>query len=82
MSFDYNDTYAEVVNLIADQLGINKNEINDDSTLENLGADSLDRVEIVMKIEEKFGIEINDEDAEKKLHSIKDVVNYVNSLRK
>ena len=50
------------------------------STLQDLGADSLDMVEIIMKLEEQFGIEINDEDAEK-LHNISDVVDYVQNLR-
>jgi acyl carrier protein len=56
-------------------------EIQEDSTIESLGADSLDRVEIIMSLEEKFGIEINDEEAEK-LSTVRQAVDYVNSLRK
>lgn len=55
-----------VKNLITEQLGIHINEIdNNASFVEDLGADSLDTVELVMAIEEEFNIEIPDEDAEK-----------------
>lgn len=79
-SFDRNDTYAKVIDIIADKLSIDKKSITPQSTLQTLGADSLDMVEIIMKLEEYFGIEINDEDAEK-LSSVDDVVNYVHGLR-
>jgi acyl carrier protein len=78
--FEKNDTYNKVVNIIAEKLGVSKNNVTGQSTLQTLGADSLDMVEIVMKLEEQFGMEINDEDAEK-LASVNDVVEYVHGLR-
>ena len=78
--FDRNDTYAKVVNLIAQKLNIDKTIIVPTKTLQELGADSLDLVEIIMKLEEQFGMEINDADAEK-LVNIDDVVNYVHQRR-
>lgn len=56
----------KVKDIIADQLGVKKDEIKPDSSFtDDLGADSLDTVEVVMALEEEFGIEIPDEDAEK-----------------
>lgn len=78
--FDRNDTYAKVVALIAQKLNVDKSVLESNKTLQELGADSLDLVEIIMKLEEQFGIEINDEDAEK-LVNIDDVVNYVHQRR-
>lgn len=79
-SFDRADTSNKVIEIVAQKLKIDKNTITPISTLQDLGADSLDLVEIVMRLEEVFGIEINDEDAEK-LHNINDVVDYVQKLR-
>lgn len=79
--FNKADTYEKVVAIIADKLKIDKKTINEESTLLDLGADSLDLVEIIMKLEEQFGIEINDEDADK-LHNVLSVVDYVHMLRK
>ncbi|MBA3954348.1 acyl carrier protein [Candidatus Dependentiae bacterium] len=73
------DIYAKIVALIADQLSIDKSAIELNSRLETLGADSLDQVEIVMKLEEEFDIEINDHDAEE-LVTVGDVTNYVAKL--
>jgi acyl carrier protein len=78
--FDKADTSNKVIEVIAQKLKIDKNTITPISTLQDLGADSLDLVEIVMKLEEVFGIEINDADAEK-LHNVNDVVEYVQTLR-
>jgi acyl carrier protein len=80
MPFDQNDTYARVGAIIADQLNIQPNSITSQSSLEDLGADSLDRAEITIKLEEEFGIEINDKVAEK-LTNIGQVVEYVHNLR-
>lgn len=79
-TFDRNDTYNKVIDVIADKLSIDKKSISAQSTLQTLGADSLDMVQIIMHLEELFGIEINDEDAEK-LASVDDVVSYVHNLR-
>jgi acyl carrier protein len=74
-----NNIESKVIALVAEQLHMNPQEITPDATLQSLGADSLDRVELVMKFEEEFHIEIRDEDAEK-LVTIADLVNYIKNL--
>ncbi len=64
--------------IIADQLGIEQDIITEDTTLEDLGADSLALVELVMSVEEEFDIEIQDEDMEK-FKSVGDVLDYIES---
>lgn len=60
------DIKATVKQIIADELGFDENEIDDNANLElDLGADSLDVVELVMAIEEKFDVSVSDEDADK-----------------
>ena len=67
----------KVVSLIAEQLGKSENEVTLDSQfIEDLGADSLDLVELIMSMEDDFGVEIADEDAEKIL-KVSDAVDYV-----
>ena len=80
MGFEREDTYKKVVAIVASKLKIDANDVTEKATLEDLGADSLDLVEIIMKLEEEFGIEINDEDAEK-LVNVAQVVDYVHDLR-
>lgn len=80
-SFSRLDTYNKIVTLVAQKLSLQESAINQDSGLQDLGADSLDLVEIIMKLEEEFGIEIDDQKAEQ-LHTINQVVDYVHSLRK
>ena len=58
-------TYIRVINLVAEQLGVKPENIRPDQTPFDLGADSLDGVELVMAIEEEFGFEVSDSDAEK-----------------
>lgn len=65
MSFTREDTQSKVFAIIAEKLSIPKENIKTESTFKDLGADSLDVVEIIMSFEETFGIEIKDEDAEK-----------------
>ncbi|MDP2317295.1 MAG: acyl carrier protein [Pseudomonadota bacterium] len=66
-----------VKDLIAESLGVNPTEvIPDASFIDDLGADSLDIVELVMAIEKEFGIEIPDEDAEK-ISTVQDAVDYI-----
>ncbi len=70
-------TEERVIQLIIDQLGVEKEAvISGASFIEDLGADSLDTVELVMAFEEEFDIEIPDEDAEK-ITTVKDAVNYI-----
>ena len=62
---------------IADQLGVKKEEVTDNAKfVDDLGADSLDTVELVMALEEEFGIEIPDEEAEK-LVTVGDALRYI-----
>ena len=68
---------ARVTDLIVEQLGVSKEQVvNQASFVDDLGADSLDIVELVMSIEENFDVEIPDEDAEK-LQTIGDAVTYL-----
>ena len=78
--FDRQDTLNKVTAIVADKLSIAKDIITRQSTLQELGADSLDLVEIIMKLEEQFGIEIDDEKAEQ-LKDVQEVTDYVHSLR-
>ena len=67
----------KVKNIIADQLGVGEEEIKITSSfIEDLGADSLDTVELVMAFEEEFDIEIPDEDAEK-ITTVGDAIQYI-----
>lgn len=66
-----------VKRIIADQLGVKIEEVKDDASfIEDLGADSLDTVELVMALEEEFGTEIPDEEAEK-ISTVRDAVDYI-----
>jgi acyl carrier protein len=63
--------------IIVDQLGVSEEEVKlDSSFVEDLGADSLDLTELIMAMEEEFGIEIDDDDAQKLL-KVKDAVTYI-----
>jgi acyl carrier protein len=67
-----------VIEIISDQLGLDKDEIQlEASFIDDLGADSLDIVEMIMTIEDDFDIEISDEDAEK-IVSVQDAITYIN----
>jgi len=67
----------KVKDIIVEQLGVNKDQVNPEASfIEDLGADSLDTVELVMAFEEEFGAEIPDEDAEK-LTTVGAVINYL-----
>lgn len=68
-----------VRHIVAEQLGVKEDEINANSSfIEDLGADSLDTVELVMALEEEFGTEIPDEEAEK-IRTIQQAVDYIQS---
>ncbi len=72
----------KVKSIIAEQLGVKKEEIKPESSfIDDLGADSLDTVELVMALEEEFGIEIPDEDAEK-MTSVGEAIKYIEEKAK
>jgi acyl carrier protein len=72
----------KVKNIIADQLGVGEDEIKINSSfIEDLGADSLDIVELVMAMEEEFEVEIPDEEAEN-IKTVQDAVNYITTHKK
>ncbi|AMV72177.1 acyl carrier protein [Desulfuromonas carbonis] len=66
-----------VKQIVAEQLGVDEEQVtNEASFMDDLGADSLDTVELVMALEEEFDIEISDEDAEK-IQTVQDAVDYI-----
>lgn len=70
-----------VRDIIVEQLGVNADQVTSDSKfIEDLNADSLDTVELVMALEEEFGHEIPDDEAEK-LQSVGDVIKYIEEAR-
>ncbi len=70
-----------VKDIIVDQLGVNADQVTPEAKfVEDLGADSLDTVELVMAFEEEFDVEVPDEEAEK-LQSVGDVITYINSAK-
>ena len=73
------DVAQKVKQIIVEQLGVDESQVVDDpSFVDDLGADSLDIVELVMAFEEAFEIEIPDEDAEK-IATVKDAIDYIQS---
>jgi acyl carrier protein len=71
------DAVSRVRAIIAEQLGVKPEEVTPEASfVEDLGADSLDTVELVMALEEEFGIEIPDEDAEK-MTTVGEAVKYI-----
>jgi len=72
-----NEVFEKVKGVIVEQLGVSEDEVTMDSSYtDDLGADSLDTVELVMALEEEFGTEIADEEAEK-LTSVRKTVEYI-----
>ena len=72
-------TFEQVQDIVASQLGVKKAEVKPEASFaEDLGADSLDTVELVMALEEEFGVEIPDEDAEK-IATVQNAVDYIDS---
>ena len=67
----------KVKSIIVEQLGVEEDEVTPNASFaEDLGADSLDQVELVMALEEEFNLEISDEDAEK-IKTVQDAINYI-----
>ena len=74
---DEQKIFEEVKKVVVEQLGVSESEITREASfVDDLGADSLDTVELVMALEEAFGLEIPDDDAEK-IKTIGDTINYV-----
>ena len=76
------DISSKVKKIVADHLGIDEAKVQDDSSfIDDLGADSLDTVELVMAFEEEFDIEIPD-DAAEKIQTVKDATDYISENSK
>lgn len=71
-------TLEKVIELLAEHLDMDASELTEDTTFESLGVDSLDTVEIMMEMEDEFGIEIKPQEAGK---SVKELVAYIDSKR-
>jgi len=72
------DTLSRVKKIIAEQLGVDESEVVPTASfVEDLNADSLDLVELIMSLEEAFSVEISDEEAEN-IKSVQDAVDYIN----
>lgn len=77
MTMNRTEIESRVKKIVVEQLGVKGDEVTTDASfVDDLGADSLDTVELVMALEEEFETEIPDEDAEK-IITIKDAVNYI-----
>ena len=73
------ENFDKLKEILVDVLGVKSEDIKEESKfVDDLGADSLDLVELIMSFEDKFGIEISDEEAEK-IISVKDALDYINS---
>ncbi|CAA6798760.1 MAG: Acyl carrier protein [uncultured Sulfurovum sp.] len=73
--------FDEVKEVVVEQLSVNADEVKEESKfVEDLGADSLDVVELVMALEEKFDIEIPDEDAEK-IATVTDAIKFIENIQ-
>jgi acyl carrier protein len=76
------DVAEKVKQIIVEQLGVDEGEVTSSASfVDDLGADSLDTVELVMAFEEAFDIEIPDEEAEK-IRTVKDAIDYINAHSK
>lgn len=75
------NTFDKVKAIVVEQLGVDESEVTIDSTfIDDLGADSLDIVELIMAFEEEFNVEIPDDVAEK-IKTVKDTVEYIDSAK-
>jgi len=73
------DVHSKVVSIIVDKLGVEESEVTKEASFTNdLGADSLDTVELIMEFEKEFNLSIPDEEAEK-IETVGDAINYIES---
>lgn len=79
-SFDKNDTLQKITDIVVKELKVEPDTIKINVSFQDLGVDSLDMVQIIMKCEEQFGLEIPDDTAET-FHTVNDVVDYINQHR-
>lgn len=80
MAFKREETVSKVVKIIEEKLNIPVGTVTMNATFEDLGADSLDIVELIMSFEEDFGVVIKDEDADK-IQTVEEVVTHIHEMR-
>jgi acyl carrier protein len=80
MSFSKDETIKSVIEIVQQKLRLPDGTVTLNSSFKDLGADSLDIVDMIMEFEESFGIHIDDEDAEK-IATVDEVVNHIHQMR-